>query len=112
MSFPNVVHGSEGDLFHDSATEDVPVGTLMITEDGRKFRFTEMFTTGSVVGSLYQAEVHLYKLECVATRTRLDQAELCIVLAWSSPSKEKPKCHLMSLISGRNRMKHPLYIRS
>ena len=59
MSFPNVVHGSEGDLFHDSATEDVPVGTLMVTEDGRKFRFTEMFTTGSVVGSLYQAEVHL-----------------------------------------------------
>lgn len=59
MSFPNIVHGSEGDLWHNSADEDVPVGTLMITEDGRKFRFTEMFTSASAVGKLYQQEVHL-----------------------------------------------------
>lgn len=58
MSFPNVVHGTESDLFHNSSNEDVPVGTLMITEDGRKFRFTEMFTSAAAVGSLYQQEVH------------------------------------------------------
>jgi hypothetical protein len=59
VSFPNVVQGSEGDLWHNSATEDVPVGTLMVVEDGRWFRFAELFTTASVVGSTYQAEVHL-----------------------------------------------------
>ncbi len=69
MSFPNIVHGSEGDLFHNSANEDVPVGTLMITEDGRKFRFTEMFTSAAAVGSLYQTEVHLVdqSAEAIAT---------------------------------------------
>ena len=59
MSFPNIVHGSEGDLFHNSDSEDVPVGTLMITEDGRFFRFTELFTTVAAVGSLYQQELAL-----------------------------------------------------
>ena len=58
MSFPNVIHGSEGELFHNSTDETVPVGSLMVIEDGRTFRFTELFSTVAVVNSLFQAEVH------------------------------------------------------
>ena len=59
MSFPNIVFGSEGELFHNSADETVPVGTLMIIEDGRHFRFTEIATgVTTVVNGLLQAEVH------------------------------------------------------
>ncbi len=59
MSFPNIVFGSEGELWHNSAGETVPVGTLMIIEDGRTFRFTEIAASvTTVVGGLLQAEVH------------------------------------------------------
>ncbi len=59
MSFPNIVFGSEGELWHNSATETVPVGTLMIIEDGRSFRFCEIAASvTTVVGGLLQAEVH------------------------------------------------------
>jgi hypothetical protein len=59
MSFPNVVFGSEGELWHNSSGETVPVGTLMIIEDGRKFRFTEIASgVTTVVNGLLQAEVH------------------------------------------------------
>lgn len=58
MSFPNVIFGSEGLLQQNSSSEIVPVGSLLIIEDGRTFRFTEMFTTAAVVGSLNQTEVH------------------------------------------------------
>lgn len=52
MSFPNVISGSEGELFHNSIDETVPVGTKMIIEDGRAFRFTEAGGTALVVGNL------------------------------------------------------------
>ena len=59
MSFPNIVFGSEGELFHNSSGEDVPVGTLMIIEDGRTFRFCEIAASvTTVVNGLLQAEVH------------------------------------------------------
>ena len=59
MSFPNIVFGSEGELWHNSAAETVPVGTLMIIEDGRHFRFCEVAAAvTTVVGGLLQAEVH------------------------------------------------------
>lgn len=59
MSFPNIVFGSEGELWHNSAGETVPVGTLMIIEDGRTFRFCEIAAgVTTVIGGLLQAEVH------------------------------------------------------
>jgi len=59
MSFPNIVFGSEGELWHNSEVETVPVGTQMIIEDGRIFRFCEIAASvTTVVGGLLQAEVH------------------------------------------------------
>ena len=70
MSFPNIIWGSENELLHNSSGETVPVGTLMIIEDGRTFRFTEIAASvTTVVGGLLQAEVHTtdQAAEAVAT---------------------------------------------
>ncbi len=59
MSFPNIIFGSEAELWHNSSGETVPVGSLMIIEDGRTFRFTEIAASvTTVVNGLLQAEVH------------------------------------------------------
>ena len=57
MSFPNLIHGSEERVFDDLSTETVPVGSKMILEDGRIFRFTEAAGTALVVGNLNQGAV-------------------------------------------------------
>ncbi len=52
MSFPNIIHGSEEETFADTTGENYPVGTKMLIEDGRAFRFTEAGGTALVVGNL------------------------------------------------------------
>jgi len=41
VSFPNIVHGSEEQTLATSTTEKIPVGTKMVIEDGRIFRYAE-----------------------------------------------------------------------
>ena len=57
MGFPVSARGSEEESFNSYSTEKVPVGTRMVTEDGRSYRFAENFTSAMVVGDLMQAEV-------------------------------------------------------
>ena len=58
MSFPRKVHGTEDEAFNSYTVEGPPVGTVMVIEDGRVFRFSECGTsTALVVGSLNQGEV-------------------------------------------------------
>ncbi len=58
MSFPRQVQATEDEAFNFYAVEGPPVGTKMVIEDGRTFRFSECgATTALVVGSLNQGEV-------------------------------------------------------
>ena len=55
MQFPNVVYGSEGQQYLNSATKGMPYGQKMELEDGRVFRYCLNDSTATVVGSIYQA---------------------------------------------------------
>ena len=57
MSFPNIVFGSEERIFDDLSSETVPVGTQMVIEDGRIFRFTEAAGAALVVANLNEGAV-------------------------------------------------------
>lgn len=57
MSFPNIVHGNEGEQFKIYTDQRWPLGTEMILPDGRGYRFGKMGAVAAAVGSLYQSEV-------------------------------------------------------
>ncbi len=58
MSFPRRVHGTENEAFNSYTVEGPPVGSLMVVEDGRTFRFSECgASTALVVANLNQGEV-------------------------------------------------------
>jgi hypothetical protein len=60
MSFPNVIYGSEEEALTGAyATERVPVGSQMITPDGRTFRFCEAGVGALVVANMEQSIVPL-----------------------------------------------------
>ena len=56
MSYPYIVQGSELESFNTYTREGPPVGTKMVAEDGRFYRFAQSAAV-SVLGSLYQAAV-------------------------------------------------------
>ena len=64
MSFPNILHIGEEETLSSYTTERVPVGSLAMIEDGRKYRFTENGGVAQVVGEMQQA-----RLEVVADST-------------------------------------------
>ena len=57
MSFPNVIHGTEQESLNVYTTQKVPVGTKMVIEDGRTYRYVKNGAVLAVVGSLYQSAV-------------------------------------------------------
>jgi hypothetical protein len=57
MGFPNVIYGSEERIFDDLTTERVPVGSKMVIEDGRIFRFTEAANAALVVNNMNEGAV-------------------------------------------------------
>lgn len=58
MSLPNIVFGSEELTLDTSTNESTPVGTKMVIEDGRTFRFSENAGTAAVAGRVFMAAVH------------------------------------------------------
>src|SRR5678815_3232104 len=46
-------------LFKSQSTQDVPLGTLAYTADGRVFRYAKCGATATVAGSLYQTAAEL-----------------------------------------------------
>lgn len=57
MGYPNMINGSESEVFNQYANERTPVGAKMQLADGRRFRFAEAGGTALVVGSLNQSEL-------------------------------------------------------
>ena len=56
MSFPNIIYGDYGDekVTAASAIGNLPLGTLMVLPDGRKFRHAQASAVALVAGDLYQ----------------------------------------------------------
>ena len=71
MSFPNVVYGSEEETFAADAIQSVPVGTKMIIEDGRAYRYAKNnASNAAIVANVQQGaipEVAKYGDQAVAT---------------------------------------------
>ena len=57
MDYPNIVYGHEEEIFNSYTREGPMVGTKMMVEDGRLFRFAENGAAALVVGNLNQGEV-------------------------------------------------------
>jgi hypothetical protein len=58
-SFPNVIYGGYGDEKTTSSTKigNLPLGTLMVLPDGRKFRHARVSATAGIAGNVYQGNV-------------------------------------------------------
>jgi len=69
MAFPNTIYGTEEESFKTLSTKRVPLGTKMVSEDGRAYRYCENGGTAQVVGSLYQSFVPLADLQDEAIAT-------------------------------------------
>jgi hypothetical protein len=69
MSFPNIIHGTELEIFNSYTTEKVPVGAKMTIEDGRIFRFAECGAAALVIGNLNTGEAPSanFQAETIAT---------------------------------------------
>ena len=57
MSYPYVIRGSELESFNTYNREGPPVGTKMVIEDGRIYRFTQNGAADLIVGKLEQGAV-------------------------------------------------------
>jgi len=55
MSFPALIHGTEGEQFSTYTDKRWPLGTKMILQDGREYRFGQAAGTGIAVGKLCAA---------------------------------------------------------
>ena len=69
MAFPHLVFGSENESLKTSATKRLPLGTRMVAEDGRCYRYCENGGVAQVVGSLMQSFVPLADLQDEAIDT-------------------------------------------
>ncbi len=58
MSFPNIIYGDYGDekVAQSTSIGNLPLGTLMVLPDGRKFRHAKEGATAGVAGKLYVSE--------------------------------------------------------
>lgn len=57
MSFPGVIHGQEGEQFNSYTTQRWPLGTMLLLQDGRRFRFGKNGAGAATAGLLFQSEV-------------------------------------------------------
>ena len=57
MSFPNIVWGREAETFTDDTTQQAPIGTKMIVEDGRAYRYAQADSTALVVALLNSSAI-------------------------------------------------------
>lgn len=70
MSFPNIVHGHESETFTDDDIQGAPVGTKMVIEDGRIYRYAQADSTALVAALMNQSaipEVAKYGDQAVGT---------------------------------------------
>ena len=57
MSFPNILHIAEEEVFNSYTTENVPVGSKAVLSDGRVFRFSENGADALVAGNVHSGVV-------------------------------------------------------
>ena len=57
MSFPTVIFGAEHTVYATTAARRYPFGTLLVTQDGRKFRYAENAGTAIAAGRLAQSAI-------------------------------------------------------
>lgn len=70
MSYPNIVFGGEAETFADDAIQGAPVGTKMIIEDGREYRYAKNTATPLVAALMNSgaiAEIAKYGDQAVGT---------------------------------------------
>lgn len=56
MSFPIDVQGAEGQQWDTSSAQEFALGTALVLQDGRKFRYVQAGASALVVGNVIQAE--------------------------------------------------------
>jgi plastocyanin len=57
MAFPNILFGNEGEQFNSYTTQRWPLGTQMVLQDGRRYRFGRNGAGAATAGLLFQSEV-------------------------------------------------------
>jgi hypothetical protein len=57
MAFPNILFGNEGEQFKSTTDQRWPIGTRMILQDGRVYRYGRNGTGAATAGLLFQSEV-------------------------------------------------------
>lgn len=57
MSFPNILYGIEGEQHNSYTDQRWPLGTLMVLQDGRRYRFARNGAGAATAGLLFQGEV-------------------------------------------------------
>ena len=57
MGFPNQLNGPEGEQFNSYTTKRWPLGTLLVQQDGRAYRFGLNGAAAATAGFLFQSEV-------------------------------------------------------
>lgn len=57
MAFPNVIFGNEGEQHNSYTDQRWPLGTKMVLQDGRSYRFGRNGAAAATAGLLFQSEV-------------------------------------------------------
>ena len=57
MSFPVIIHGTEGEQHNSYTDQRWPLGTRMVLQDGRQYRFGRNGAGAATAGFLFQSEV-------------------------------------------------------
>lgn len=57
MGFPVIIHGNEGEQFNSYTDQRWPLGTQMILQDGRRYRFAKNGAAVGAAGRLFQSIV-------------------------------------------------------
>jgi hypothetical protein len=57
MAFPNILYGNEGEQHNSYTDQRWPLGTLMVMQDGRAYRFARNGAGAATAGLLFQSEV-------------------------------------------------------
>lgn len=57
MAFPNILFGNEGEQHNSYTDQRWPLGTRMVLQDGREYRFGKNGSVAATAGFLFQSEV-------------------------------------------------------
>ena len=69
MSIPNILYGPPGEQFVQSSGQKRPLGTLMVLQDGRWFRYGKQGSVAQTQGKMHQSEVPLANFAGLAIST-------------------------------------------